>query len=136
MTNELAYNDREIGSLVEALKTLELYDDTLLLVTADHGEEFGEHEFTRHGKTLFREALHIPGILKLPHSERAGVRIPSLVGNIDLAPSLLALAGLPVTPRLRRKRNHPERDPPTNPFRCTTSDSSTRGRASMFSSNR
>ena len=94
--NELAYNDREIGRLVEALKALELYDETLLLVTADHGEEFGEHDFTRHGKTLFREALHIPGILKLPHSEKAGRRIPSLVGNIDLAPSLLELAGLPV----------------------------------------
>ena len=70
--NELAYNDREIGKLVEALKTLDLYDDTLLLVTADHGEEFGEHDFTRHGKTLFREALHIPGILKLPQSIKAG----------------------------------------------------------------
>ena len=94
--NELAYNDREIGRLVEALKRLELYDETLLLVTADHGEEFGEHGFTRHGKTLFREALHIPGILKLPRSSMAGVRIPSLVGNIDLAPSLMELAGLPV----------------------------------------
>jgi len=94
--NELAYNDREIGKLVAALKSLELYDDTLLFVTADHGEEFGEHELTRHGKTLFRDALHIPGILKLPYSRKAGERLATLNSNIDVAPSLLELAGLAV----------------------------------------
>ena len=94
--NELAYNDREIGKLIATLKDLEIYDNTLILVTADHGEEFGEHGFTRHGKTLFREALHIPGILKLPGSRSAGERLPTLHGNIDLAPTLLELSGLSV----------------------------------------
>jgi len=81
---------------LEPLKSLGLYDNTLLFVTADHGEEFGEHELTRHGKTLFRDALHIPGILKLPYSRKAGERLATLNSNIDVAPSLLELAGLAV----------------------------------------
>jgi hypothetical protein len=55
---ELAYNDREIGKLVARLKELDLYDDTLLFVTADHGEEFAARG-TRHGKTLYQQELHI-----------------------------------------------------------------------------
>jgi arylsulfatase A-like enzyme len=94
--NELAYNDREIGKLVATLKELGIYDDTLVFVTADHGEEFGEHGFTRHGKTLFRDVLHIPGILKLPGSRFAGRRLPGLVANIDVAPTLLELTGLSI----------------------------------------
>jgi len=94
--NELAYNDREIGKLIATLKELGIYDDTLVFVTADHGEEFGEHGFTRHGKTLYREALHIPGILKLAGHRNAGQRIATLHSNIDIAPTLLELSGLPV----------------------------------------
>lgn len=92
--NELAYNDAEIGKLVAELKRLGLYDDTILFVTADHGEEFGEHGETRHGKTLYQQALHIPGILKLPGSRHAGLRPDALASNIDTAPTLLALAGV------------------------------------------
>jgi arylsulfatase A-like enzyme len=94
--NELAYNDAEIGKLVAELKRLGLYDDTLLFVTSDHGEEFGEHGATRHGKTLFQQALHIPGILKLPDSRHRGRRPGALASNIDAAPTLLALAGVDV----------------------------------------
>jgi arylsulfatase A-like enzyme len=94
--NELAYNDAEIGKLVSELKRLGLYNDTVLFVTADHGEEFGEHgaNATRHGKTLDQEALHIPGILKLPGSRYAGLKPEALASNIDTAPTLLALAGV------------------------------------------
>ncbi len=92
--NELAYNDAEIGKLVAELKRLGLYDDTLLFVTSDHGEEFGEHGEARHGKTLYQQALHIPGILKLPGSRNKGRRPEALASNIDAAPTLLALAGV------------------------------------------
>ena len=91
---ELAYNDREIGKLVDRLKELDLYDDTLLFVTADHGEEFGEHGATRHGKTLYQQVLHIPGVLKLPDSRLRGRRSKALASNIDVAPTLLELAGI------------------------------------------
>ncbi len=91
---ELAYNDREIGKLLDRLKELGLYDDTLVLVTADHGEEFGEHGASRHGKTLYQGVLHIPGILKLPGARHRGVRSRALASNIDLAPTLLEIASV------------------------------------------
>jgi arylsulfatase A-like enzyme len=94
--NEIAYNDREVGRLVAALKELGLYDDTILFVTSDHGEEFGEHGSTRHGKTLYQELLHIPGILKLARSEQAGRRLDAVASNIDVAPTLLELAGVEI----------------------------------------
>lgn len=97
--NELAYNDREVGKLIAELKDLELYDNTVIFVTADHGEEFGEHGATRHGKTLYQQVLHIPGILKFPDSRFAGQRSTMLTSNIDIAPTLLQLSGIepPVT---------------------------------------
>jgi arylsulfatase A-like enzyme len=98
---ELAYNDREIGKLVARLKELELYDDTLLFVTADHGEEFGEHGASRHGKTLYQQVLHIPGVLKLPRSRLGGRRSKALASNIDVAPTLLELAGIEVPPEFQ-----------------------------------
>jgi arylsulfatase A-like enzyme len=91
---ELAYNDGEIGKLVERLKALDLYDDTAILVTADHGEEFGEHGATRHGKTLYQQVLRIPGILKLPGSRYRGRRVKALASNIDSGPTLLEVAGI------------------------------------------
>ena len=92
--SELAYNDREIGKLIAHLKKLDLYDNTVLFVTADHGEEFGEHGATRHGKTVYEQVLHIPGILKFPDSRFAGHRSPVLTSSIDIAPTLLQLAGI------------------------------------------
>jgi arylsulfatase A-like enzyme len=93
--NELAANDHEIGLLLGALKRLRLYDRTLIVVTADHGEEFGEHGFTRHGHTLHQGLLHVPLVLKLPRSAQAGRRVAPVVSAVDLAPTLLELAGLP-----------------------------------------
>ena len=92
--NELAYNDRELGKLIARLKELDLYDNTAIFVTADHGEEFGEHGATRYGTTLYQQALHIPGILKFPDSRFAGERSPMLTSNVDIAPTLLQLAGI------------------------------------------
>lgn len=92
--NEIAYNDRELGRLVARLKELQLYEKTILLVTADHGEEFGEHGYTRHGKSLYQQALHIPAVLKLDRSRYGGQRVAAVASNIDLAPTLLELAGI------------------------------------------
>jgi arylsulfatase A-like enzyme len=93
--NELASNDREIGHLLEALKREGLYDRTIVAITADHGEEFGEHGFTRHGHTLFDSLLQVPLVVKLPASARRGQRIAALAASIDIAPTLLDFAGLP-----------------------------------------
>jgi len=93
--NELAYNDHEIGKLLRALEELDLYDDTIVVVTSDHGEAFGEHGYERHGQALHEVALHVPWILKLPGEEGRGVRVSSLATNLDVAPTLLDYAGIP-----------------------------------------
>ncbi len=93
--NEIAYNDHEIGKLLSALRRLGLYDDALIVVTADHGEEFNEHGYLRHGHTLYEAAIRIPLILKLPGSRHQGLRVGEPVGNIDIAPTLLSYAGIP-----------------------------------------
>jgi arylsulfatase A-like enzyme len=111
--NELAYNDREIGRLVEWLRKQDLYDNLLLLLTADHGEEFGEHGQVRHGRSLFEGLLHVPLFLKLPGSRGRGWRVSTPVSHLDVAPTLLDFAraapledadGISLRPLLERKR--------------------------------
>jgi arylsulfatase A-like enzyme len=92
---ELAYNDREIGYLLGELRRLELLEDTVFVLTADHGEEFMEHGFARHGRTLYDALLHVPLIVRLPGRRHPGERVAGSVSNLDLAPTLMDYAGLP-----------------------------------------
>ncbi|MBI2835650.1 MAG: sulfatase, partial [Acidobacteria bacterium] len=62
----IAYLDAQLGRLLEALRRRALLDRTLVIVTADHGEEFGEHRFVGHGKSLYWLALHVPLMMRLP----------------------------------------------------------------------
>jgi arylsulfatase A-like enzyme len=112
--NELAANDYEIGRLLDALARLRLYDRTIVVVTADHGEEFSEHGFTRHGHTLYQGLLHVPLIVKLPRSEQRGRRVADTVSSIDLAPTLLAAAGLPRPSGFQGESLLAAGGPPTN----------------------
>ena len=76
------------------LRTLRLYDDALVVVTSDHGEEFGEHgQMGWHSHTLYDELLHVPLLVKLPGSRRAGTTIEETVRGIDVAPTVLATLG-------------------------------------------
>ena len=62
----IAYIDQQIGALADELQRRGLLDDTLLIVTSDHGEHLGEHGFMRHGNTLYTEVLHVPLMMRLP----------------------------------------------------------------------
>jgi len=90
--SELAYTDREIGRLLAGLGELGLEARTNILITSDHGEAFGEHGSSRHGRSLFDELLHVPLLLKRAGSQQAR-RIPYPVGHVDLLPTLLDLDG-------------------------------------------
>lgn len=96
---EIAYADAEFGRIVEALRDAGAYDDTLIVLLSDHGEEFGEHGGWDHGKTLYEEQLRVPLIVKLPGGAHAGAVRGGLVEMVDIAPTLLDLAGLPPEPR-------------------------------------
>ncbi len=97
---EIATADALVGELLAELKRLGLYGRSLVLLLSDHGEGLGDHGEDEHGMLLYRETLQVPMILKLPGGARAGQRVSTPAQTIDVAPTLLAAAGLPADPRL------------------------------------
>jgi len=90
---ELNGVDDHIGRIFAALKKKGLWDRTIVMLVADHGDEFFEHGFLGHRSTLFRELTSIPMILRVPGATPPGKRIPELVRIYDAAPTLLDYAG-------------------------------------------
>jgi arylsulfatase A-like enzyme len=95
---EIRYTDAKlIGPLMERLKELGLYDSSLIILTSDHGEEFYDHNGWEHGHTLYDELLKVPLIIKLPESQFAKTRIPTIVRLIDVMPTILDEQGISVS---------------------------------------
>jgi hypothetical protein len=92
--NATAYNDRLIGAIVERLRRLGVLDDTLIIVTADHGESLFDDGFLGHGHMLSREQTRIPFILSQP-----GVAIPQPIGLADMRAIILDAVGAQVPQR-------------------------------------
>ena len=92
---EIAYVDSAIGKLLTALRSGGLYDQTLIVVVADHGEAFGEHGERSHGLFLYDETLHVPLLIKLASTGSDRPRIEIRVGLVDIAPTLLQEVGIP-----------------------------------------
>ncbi len=95
---EVQYADQEFGRFLDLLRHLGLYDNSVIAVLADHGEEFGEHGAFSHGSTLFEELIHVPLMVKYPRSRWAGSRIDQRVSTLDLPKTLLDLAGVQTEP--------------------------------------
>ena len=93
---EVAYTDAIIGELLDALAEAGLADNTIVLVTADHGEALGDHGEPAHGMFLYDSTILVPLILRLPDRFGSGLEVPEQVRLTDVAPTLLELAGLPV----------------------------------------
>jgi len=92
---EIRYSDeRLIKPLLEKLKEMNLYDQTMVIFTSDHGEEFFDHGSWLHGQSLYDESLKIPLIIKFPESKFAGKRIQSIVRLIDIMPTILDELGI------------------------------------------
>jgi N-acetylglucosamine-6-sulfatase len=87
--------DREIGRLLDRLDALGLADDTLVVYTSDNGFLFGEHGHYDK-RWAWEESIRVPFLMRLPGRVPAGEEDPRLVTNLDLAPTLVTLAGLPV----------------------------------------
>lgn len=90
---EIVYMDSRMGQLISFLKERNLYDSCLIVFVADHGEEFYDHGGWWHGTTLYEEVVHIPLIVKLPHSRRAGTRDARLVRSVDIASTIIECTG-------------------------------------------
>lgn len=91
--NGIAYMDKCIGGLFEILKNMDIFDNSLLIITADHGEEFQEHGYMLHGNPYYyEEIMHVPLIVKLPKANgKEGKIIDGLVESIDIVPTILDL---------------------------------------------
>jgi arylsulfatase A-like enzyme len=90
---EVRWTDEYLSRLFELLKARGLWDDTLVIVTADHGEAFFEHGEKGHKNDLYAEEVHVPLIVKLPH-QTEGRRDARLVSLVDIAPTVLGVAGI------------------------------------------
>lgn len=99
---EVAYTDSVVGKLIAGLKTRGLFANSLLAVMADHGEAFGEHGERHHGIFLYDETIHVPLLFKLPGRTAPG-KIKDRVGLVDVAPTVLQIAHLPVPPAMQGK---------------------------------
>ena len=93
----LAYVDQEVGALRRTLEQQGLWDRTVLIVTADHGEQLFEKGYISHSAQVYEQSTHIPLIVRVPGGPR-GQRIGALVDLLDLGPTVLDLFGLRDTP--------------------------------------
>ncbi|MFT7463303.1 MAG: arylsulfatase A-like enzyme [Pseudohongiellaceae bacterium] len=93
----LAYLDQQLGHLFDALAADSSWDDTLIVITADHGEVFDEHseEWFAHDPYLFEPNVKVPLFVRLPGGRHGGLHIDDLVQGVDVLPTLLDLAQVP-----------------------------------------
>jgi len=95
---EIAAADDGIGRIVRLVRARR--PGAVVIVTADHGEEFGEHGGRYHGTTVYEEQVHVPLVVVGP-GVRTGARVPTVVQTIDLLPTALSALGIPRPARLR-----------------------------------
>jgi len=97
---EIARADEIVGSFLKYLKDQDVYDRAIVVFLSDHGEGLNDHGEDEHGVLLYREAIHVPLMVKLPRSRRAGETVRTPVALTDVFPTVAAAAGLPVPPGL------------------------------------
>ena len=94
--DSLAYMDAQIARLIEHLKNKGIWENTVVIITSDHGQAFYEHDFASHASALFNEVMRVPLIIRVP-----GIKArleDRLAQHVDIPPSILGLLGVPVHP--------------------------------------
>lgn len=89
----LAYLDNQLGALFDRLQVLGVLDQTLIIITSDHGESFGDHGFYGHGNHLYRNLIHVPLIIRYPKKVPKARRISEAVSLQSVPASVLDLLG-------------------------------------------
>lgn len=98
--SEIAAADRSVGHLVSLMRHRR--ENPVIVVTADHGEEFGDHGGRYHGSSVYEEQVHVPLIIAAEGALKKA-RIPEPVQTIDLLPTFLDALSIPIPPRIRGK---------------------------------
>jgi arylsulfatase A-like enzyme/Flp pilus assembly protein TadD len=91
---EVAAVDAIVGRFLDRLRELGLYDGSIIIFLSDHGEGLGDHGEAEHGIFLYREAIQVPLIVKLPSSQSKGASVARPVGLIDVFPTIASLTGI------------------------------------------
>lgn len=91
---EIAYVDSLLGHLISHLKKRNMYEDSMLIITSDHGEHFGEHNRAYHQFSLYDEVLHVPLVIKFPGNEFGGGEVSSIVSLTDIFPTISDIVGI------------------------------------------
>ncbi len=108
--NALSYVDTQIGRLYSFLERTSRLDDTIFIVTSDHGESFGENGLVTHGRSLFEEEARVPLLVHYPKAVRPGDD-DRLASTLDLLPTLGTLLDVPPHPAFQGTSLLEERDP-------------------------
>ena len=93
---EVTFTDRYVGKLLDFIAARSWAARTVIIVTSDHGEEFGEHNMTRHGFEVWETLVHVPLMVLAPGAKARHIDVPR--SDVDLAPTILDLFGLPPEP--------------------------------------
>jgi choline-sulfatase len=93
--------DDAVGKIVTALRSLKLYDNSVLVVASDHGESLGSHGEDTHGIFLYDETIQVPLLVKLPQGQLGGKRVSGRVRLLDIAPTVLEAARVPVPSQMQ-----------------------------------
>ena len=97
----VASADAVVGKLVSFLRSQSLYDDALIVIASSQGESLGAHGEETHGIFLYDETIHVPLVLKLPKNQMAGKQIRNRARLLDIAPTVLAVAGIPTPAQMQ-----------------------------------
>jgi arylsulfatase A-like enzyme len=111
---EIRWTDEYLGRLFRLLREQKLWDDSVVIVTSDHGEEFFDHGQKGHKRSLYVESVHVPLVVKYRGSERAG-RDARLVSLVDVFPTVLSLAGVEPAPPSHGRSLLEDRPDPDRP---------------------
>jgi arylsulfatase A-like enzyme len=118
--SELRFVDREVGEVLEHLRSRAMLENAIIVLHGDHGEEFGEHGGKYHASSVYQEQVHVPFVIRLPKRIGAprGRLVDAPVSLLDLTPTLLDLTLTGPLPRLDGRSLTPAllgRDIPTYP---------------------
>lgn len=91
--SEVAYVDQNVGRVLERLRELGVYDDSLIIISSDHGEELFDHGGFEHGQSLYNELVHVPLMVRPPGGADGRV-VRDFVGTAAVTPTILDLAGV------------------------------------------
>lgn len=94
--NEIAYADFYLGKLLDEMKKVGVYYNTIIIITSDHGEYFGEHDLLTHSVMVYEEVVRIPLIIRFPHGIDEKAPVDEYVQLTDIMPTILSELDIPI----------------------------------------